>query len=254
LGKDEGKEMATLELSKMELPESIRQFVAEKRKQYPTVKGVLIPALMECQKHFGYVSPEMALALAQETDVPFAEVQAVVSFYTMFRDKATGKYILAVCCTWNCEHGGAHKLVELFERKYGVGIGETTKDGLFTMLEVECLADCHNAPSMQVYRTGEDFAAFWCNNLTPLLFEIILNAIEAGEEDALRERLVRVDEKVNPPADGRWIWLVTTHNQYPAKVDFRNGEYHVHDSYGKLGDVKANNPKLYAELQAALKG
>ena len=246
--------MAALELSRLELPEQIRQFIAERRDSYPTAKAILIPALMECQKYYGQVTPEAARAVAEELSLPFAEVQSVVSFYTMMLRRSTGEYVIGVCGTWNCEHAGADKLIEHFRQKYSVDVGDTTENGLFTLLHVECLCDCHNAPSVQFLKRGAGFTAYWCNNLTIELFDQVLGEIEAGAEDALRERLVRIEEKSNPPDDKRWVWLVTTHNQYPAWLEHRAGENLVHDSYGKLGDLKETNPKLFAEIQAALQG
>lgn len=246
--------MATLELSRIELPAGIKQFIVERRPQYPTAKALLVPALMECQKHFGQVTPEAAAAVGSELGLPYAEVQSVLSFYTMLLREPTGQYVIGVCGTWNCAHAGANGLIEHFCRKYDVAVGETTADERFTLLRLECLCDCHNAPSVQFLKRGSEFTAFWCCNLTVELFDRVLADIEAGEDDALRERLVRIDEKSSAPDGNWWVWLVTTRNQYPAQVEEWRGEYVVRDAYGKLGDLKESNPKLFAEIQAALKG
>ena len=237
----------------MQLPEHIKAFIAQRRGRYPNTTAVLIPALMECQKHFGQVTPEAAMAVAEELNVPFAEVQSVVSFYTMLLRRPVGEYVISACRTWNCAHAGSAAIAEHFFSKYGVGEGEVTPGGKFTLMYTECLADCHNAPSTQFLRFGDDFEMRWCNNLTVEVFDHVLAELEDGVEDALRERLVRLEEKLNPPDDRPWVWLVTTNNQYPAWVEKRDGEYFVHDDFGKLGDIKATNPKLHAELQAALK-
>jgi NADH-quinone oxidoreductase subunit E len=246
--------MAILELNKVDLPEQIRKFIADRRAQYPEAKALLVPALMECQKYYGQVTPEVARAVGDELALPYAEVQSVLSFYTMLSRQPTGEYVVALCRTWNCEHAGSIDLAEHFQLRFGVEPGETTADGKFTLLLAECLTDCHNAPSSQFYARGENFQATWVNNLTVELFDAVLDAVIAGEPDALRERFVRLDQKVNPPDERRWIWLVTTRNQYPAWVEEAGGEYLVHDAYGKLNDLQASNPKLFAELQAALKG
>jgi len=246
--------MPLVEKHVAELPEKVLEFINANRPRYPVAQAVLVPALMECQKYFGYISPEVANAVASALDLPYAEVESVVSFYTMLLERPQGKYMLGVCCTWNCESAGARNLVAHFEKKYGAGRGERAVEGLFTLDYVECLCDCHNAPSVQVLRLGEDFHAWWCNNLTVELFDAILNDLEAGKEDACRERLVRVDKKENPPDDKKWVWIVTTNNQYPAWIESKDGEILVHDAFGKLAGVKKDNPKLHAELQAALKG
>jgi NADH-quinone oxidoreductase subunit E len=246
--------MATLEVSRIELPEQIKGFVAKRRGNYPTAKALLVPTLMECQKYWGHVPPEAAMAVAELLGVPYPEVQSVISFYTMILRRPVGKYVIGVCRTWNCQHGGAHELIGHFLHRFGGEPGEVVANGLFTLLEVECLCDCGNAPSAQFIKAGTEFKCWWCNNLTVPLFEAILSEMEQGKEDALRERLVRVDHKANPPDDKRWVWIVTTNNQYPAWVETRDGEYIVHDGYGKLSQVKTENPKLHAELQGALKG
>ena len=245
--------MATLELSRIELPEQIKQFVEQRRGRYPSVKALLVPTLMECQKYYGSVAPEAALAVSELLGLPYAEVQSVVSFYTMLLRKPVGKYVIGVCRTWNCQHAGARGLIEHFCERYSCEAGEIVKDGLFTLLEVECLCDCSNAPSAQFIKAGHEFKSWWCNNLTPQVFDAVLTELEQGKEDALRERLVRVEAKANPPDDKRWVWIVTTNNQYPAWVEQKDGEYIAHDGYGKLGSVKTENPKLHAELQGALK-
>lgn len=246
--------MPVADVKQAELPEEIRQFIRANAPRYPTPRAVLVPALMECQKRFGHISSAVAAAVAAETGLPFAEVQSVVSFYTMLAEKPVGTYFIGVCCTWNCEHAGAHDLVEHFLRKYGGRTGDVVADGLFTIDYVECLCDCHNAPSVQILKPGPDFQAAWCNNLTVELFDAILEELKAGKEDALRERLVRVEPKLNPPDDKRWVWIVTTNNQYAAWIERKDGEMIVHDALGKLGGVKQGNPKLFAELQTALKG
>jgi len=244
--------MALVDVRAAKLPDSIRQFISANIPRYPTPRAVLVPALMECQKYYGCVTPEVSAAVAAETGLPYAEVQSVVSFYAMLYERPLGKYFIGVCCTWNCEHAGARELMAHFEKKYGGRRGEVAGEGMFTIEYVECLCDCHNAPSVQVLKPGPEFSAAWCNNLTVELFDAMLGDLAAGTEDALRERLVRVEEKLNPPDERRWVWIVTTNNQYAAWAERKDGEWLVHDGQGKLVGVKERNPKLHAELQRAL--
>jgi NADH:ubiquinone oxidoreductase subunit E len=245
--------MSSIRPKTAELPEKIRKFITARLDRYPTTKALLVPVLIECQKYYGFVSEEHAQAIAAELKRPLAEVLSTISFYTMFRRNPSGKYIIALCGTWNCAHAGADKLKALIQDRCGIKVGETSANGLFTLEQVECLCDCHNAPSLQFLKSGEDFTAHWCNNLTTEVLNKVLDEIEAGEDDALRERLVRLEDKVNPPDEKTWVWLVTTHNQYPAWVETTDGERLLHDGYGKLGDIKQENPKLFKEIQEALK-
>ena len=241
-----------LVLKKFELPEQVEQAIKSSLPFYPTAKAALVPALMECQRHFGHVNHEIAQAVAVLTGVPYPEVASVMSFYSMILTEPTGKYVLAVCRTWSCEHGGARELVKRFRRKYNVELGEIAADGWFSLVEVECLCDCQNAPSMQVVKPGVEFRSWWCNNLTADLLEQILDEVKAHGDEAWRERLVRIEAKQHPPDERQWIWLVTTRNQYPAWVERVDGEYMIHDAFGKLANLKEINRPLFAELQDAL--
>jgi len=68
----------------------------------------------------------------------------------MFKKKPTGRYLIQVCSTLSCSLMGAEHIVEYLERKLGIKAGETTKDGKFTLMKVECLASCGTAPMMQI--------------------------------------------------------------------------------------------------------
>jgi NADH-quinone oxidoreductase subunit E len=240
--------MATLELHKQDLPERIAAWVAERRELYPTARALLIPALMECQKHYGCVPTEAALAVAELLGVPYPEVESVISFYTMLLEKPLGKYVVALCCTYNCELGGAKPLFQHYTDAYGP-LGEVCADGLLTCLSVECLCDCHNAPSAQVLKAGREFKVWWLNNLTPEIFKTVLAELKTKGDAALRERLVRIDTKANPPDERQWVWLVTTRNQYPCVV---NADGTLVDALGKLGDYAKENPELALEIAKAL--
>jgi NADH-quinone oxidoreductase subunit E len=244
--------MAETAMNGFELDRAIVSFYEANVGKYPNKQAVLIPVLMECQKRYGHITDQMAEAVSDLTRVAPSEVESVISFYTMLLEKPVGEYVIGLCCTWNCEHGGAGELVKHFEQKYGCRRGGIAADGLFTLLSVECLCDCHNAPSAQFLRFGDEFGAWWANNLTVEVFDRILDDLQAGKPDALRERLVRIDEKVNPPDDKKWVWIVTTNNQYPAWIEQAGVDYKVHDGFGKLADVRETNTQLYEEIKAAL--
>lgn len=76
----------------------------------------------------------------------------VATFYTMFNRQPVGKYFLQVCGTTPCMIRGAETIIQAFEKKLGIKVGETTADGLFTLAEVECLGACCNAPMVQVMK------------------------------------------------------------------------------------------------------
>jgi NADH-quinone oxidoreductase subunit E len=81
---------------------------------------------------------------------PLAYVTSTASFYTMFNLKPVGQHLIQVCTNISCSLLGAGHLVEYIGQKLGIKPGETTKDGKFTLLEVECLGSCGTAPMMQL--------------------------------------------------------------------------------------------------------
>ena len=92
--------------------------------------------------------------IARMLDLPPIKVYEVASFYSMYNLAPVGKYLLQVCTTTPCALCGSGKIVEAAEEFLGIHMGESTADGRFTMMEVECLGACVNAPMMQV---NDDF-------------------------------------------------------------------------------------------------
>ncbi len=92
--------------------------------------------------------------IARILDLPPIKVYEVATFYSMYNLAPVGKYLLQVCTTTPCALCGSGKIVDACEEFLGIHMGETSKDGKFTMMEVECLGACVNAPMMQV---NDDF-------------------------------------------------------------------------------------------------
>lgn len=138
--------------------------------KYPRRDAALIPLLLELQKERGYVAEDAIDALAQFLELPYSRIKAVVTFYTMFRREPSGKYHLQVCRNISCHMAGAPGLLAHLREKLGIGEGETTRDGLFTLSAVECLAACGAAPVMQV--NGENFENLTAEKLDALLEEL----------------------------------------------------------------------------------
>ena len=119
-------------------------------KRYPTKQAALLPVLWVAQETWGWISKEAAEEVARILDLPPSHVDGVLTFYTMFNLKPVGKNLLQVCTSISCHLGGAEGLIERCGKKLGIGLEETTKDGNFTLVEVECIAGCDRAPSMMV--------------------------------------------------------------------------------------------------------
>lgn len=119
-------------------------------KRYPTRQAALLPVLWMAQETWGWISKEAAEEVARVLDLPPSHVDGVLTFYTMFNLKPVGKHLLQVCTSISCHLAGAEGLVEHCGKRLGIGVEETTKDGKFTLVEVECIAGCDRAPSMMV--------------------------------------------------------------------------------------------------------
>ena len=140
-------------------PEQVREvsFDAEMERQieallsrYPTRPAALIPLLWLCQERWGWISTGVMRAVADRLELAPAFVEGVVTFYTMFQRKPPGRYLLQVCSTLSCQLCGAGELVEHLRRRLGIDFGATTTDGRFTLLDVQCLGACGEAPVIQV--------------------------------------------------------------------------------------------------------
>lgn len=139
--------------------------------RYPDARAATLPALWIAQKRHGWVSPEVCNAVAEELGVTPAHVLGVATFYTMYNKKQAGKYLIQVCRTLSCQLMGAQKVYSYISKKLGIGEGETTKDGKFTLMQVECLASCGTAPMMQI---NEDYY----ENLTEDKIDQILDGLK----------------------------------------------------------------------------
>uniref|UniRef100_F1KYX1 NADH dehydrogenase ubiquinone flavoprotein 2 n=1 Tax=Ascaris suum TaxID=6253 RepID=F1KYX1_ASCSU len=136
--------------------------------------AALIPTLDIAQRQHGWLPISAMHEVARILEIPRMRVYEVATFYTMFNRQPVGKYLIQVCATTPCMLRGAESLTEAAEKKLGIKVGETTKDGLFTLMEVECLGACANAPMIQV---NDDFY----EDLTPSDMNDILSELKAGK-------------------------------------------------------------------------
>lgn len=135
------------------LSDKTKSEIQQLKARYPHPNSALLPALALAQKEHGWLSPEVLEEVAAVMELAPAQVGSVASFYTMFNRRPVGKYLIQVCTNIACSLLGAEHIVEHLKRQLGIGVGETTPDGLFTLMEVECLGSCGTAPVMQVNET-----------------------------------------------------------------------------------------------------
>lgn len=137
------------------LSEAAIDRIQELLKEYPNAKSALVPALYVAQREYGgWIPREAIVEVAEELDLPESHVYGVASFYSMFFPRPTGENVVQVCTTSPCALRGAYEIANCFKKRLGVGLKETTPDNKFTLMEVECLAACHEAPMAQI---NEDY-------------------------------------------------------------------------------------------------
>ena len=115
-----------------------------------TTKGALIEILHKAQNIFGYLSRDVQLFIARKLGIPGAEVYGVVSFYSYFTTKPSGKHTISVCMGTACFVRGADKIIEKFKEVLGIESNGTTEDGLFTLKDVRCIGACGLAPVVMI--------------------------------------------------------------------------------------------------------
>lgn len=118
-------------------------------------KSAVLPLLdMAQRQNNGWISTDVIEYVANIINQPYMRVYEVASFYSMFYLKPVGEHHIQVCGTTPCWLNGAHEILAEVERQTGVKCGTTSKDGQFTISEVECLGACRNAPVVQI---NDDF-------------------------------------------------------------------------------------------------
>jgi len=137
--------------------------------------SAVLPLLWIAQEQHGGWLPRAAMDhVARLLEMAPIRVYEVATFYTMFNLRPVGRYLLQVCTTTPCWLRGSDAVVEACEGKLGIGVGGTTADGLFTLVEVECLGACVNAPILQV---NDDFY----EDLDRRTTEALLDAFREGK-------------------------------------------------------------------------
>jgi NADH-quinone oxidoreductase E subunit len=140
---------------------------------YPHPRSALIPICHLAQEHDGWLTPEAVAEIADIVGLTPAEVVGTASFYDMLHTEPVGRYLVTVCTNIACMLRGAYELLEHAEEHLGVRAGSTTADGLFTLEEAECLADCGRAPVCQVNHR-------FFGDLTPESFDALVDDLRAG--------------------------------------------------------------------------
>jgi len=142
------------------------------RSRYPDARAALLPALNMAQELRGFISPETMRRVGDLLGLPEAYVRGVVTFYTMYNKRPVGRYLVQVCTNVSCNLCGADDVLGAFLEHTGTELGATSPDGLFTVMEVECLAACGFPTAVQI--NSEYF-----ENVTPEAVPAILDQLRS---------------------------------------------------------------------------
>ena len=155
--------------------------------RYPTgrqASAVLALLDLAQRQNDGWLSRAAMEHVAQVLEMPPIRVYEIGTFYSMFNLKPVGKHHIQVCRTTPCWLRGADELTATCKKKLGIGLKERTADGLFSLMEVECLGACVNAPVVQI---NDDFY----EDLDPQKLEAVLDALARGEKPPMGSQIGR---------------------------------------------------------------
>ncbi len=141
------------------------------KERYPDIHSLMLPGLWMIQEQEGWISLEAMKYLSKKLEVSEADVYSVATFYTMFKLKPKGKYHICLCKTASCKLRGGDDIKRHIEKKLGIKFNDMTKDGKFSLEEVECLGACGYAPAMSI--NGKYF-----EDLTPQKVDEIIGGLE----------------------------------------------------------------------------
>lgn len=139
-------------------------------------KSDLIEVLHKTQDTFGYIPKRVITRIAKTLDIPVSTIYGVITFYSRFSLVPKGKYSISVCMGTACYVKGANDILDAFVRELGIGVGETTEDQLFSIIETRCVGQCAIAPVVNV---NEDvYPYFKLEDVST-----IINELRAGGKD-----------------------------------------------------------------------
>jgi len=151
---DEGAPFTYTAENRARLDEIVKRYPADRR------RSAVLPALYLVQSQQGYITASAMRHVAEALEMTAADVEDVVSYYSMFNRRPVGRFVLNVCRTLSCALNGAERVTEEIWAKLSIKPGETDPSGTFTLAEVECLGACDRAPVVMVNDA-------WHENLRP---------------------------------------------------------------------------------------
>ena len=143
----EDRRAAKVEAGEPLLTDEMKKHLADKYfPRYPTKRAALLPALHHVQHEYGHIPTQALEEVAAFLELAPSEVLDTATFYEEYWLKPKGKYLIQVCRSLSCEICNSNDLTRSIKDKLKIEIGQTTKDGRFTLVELECLGACGTAP------------------------------------------------------------------------------------------------------------
>lgn len=145
---------------------------------YANVDGSLITILQKAQEIYGYLPQDVIRHISEKTGVKPAKIMGVATFYTQFRLKPVGKYLIMLCKGTACHVNGSDLIEKTITETLGIHDGETTEDGLFTLKNVACLGCCSLSPVMMI--NEETYGSLTPDKAKKILAELTAQAKEGA--------------------------------------------------------------------------
>ena len=180
--------------------------------RYPERRSALLPLLFLVQAEDGYVSPAGVSQIASLLGITKAEVAGVATFYSMFRRRPVGKYLVSVCRTLSCQLRGSREISAALCERLDTPLGGTDPSGMVTVEEVECLAACDGAPVVQVNT----------ENYERLSKEQALELVAKLLHDEVPPPTLAGDGAVVEPSTAALHWRLSGLGEPPAELAGRN--------------------------------
>jgi formate dehydrogenase subunit gamma len=153
---------------------SLEELVEAAVESHRGVVGALMPVLHAIQERLGYIPSDAVPMIARSLGLSRAEVHGMIGFYHDFRSEPPGEHIVHLCRAEACQAMGSRALEQHARERLGIGYGETTQDGLFSLEPVYCLGNCACTPSMRI--NDRIYA-----RVTPERFDQVIAALEEAD-------------------------------------------------------------------------
>mgnify|MGYP003317679962 FL=1 len=149
---------------------------------YPQKRSALGPLLYLAQEKEGYIDDDSVVEISKLIGITEVQVRSVASFYTMYKQEPSGKYLLSVCKSISCEINNSKEVIDNIKEFTGLANNETDIESTFTFEEVECIGACGGAPAVQInYETVEGVTPTKALELCKYLKEEVPEVIVADE-------------------------------------------------------------------------